>query len=142
MNSTFHESLSDIPMVVHHNRRPERAWTEIVSFLPNDREPTVQERINSARESLMDAAEKRHKRIRNKRYRPPMRVGEMILVKKPTKADVAKKQFTKFSYVFHGPYKIARSFGNNCYEVVSLNGREMIGRFNAKNLKRYVQKIV
>lgn len=135
INNTIHESTGQIPSVVHFNRYPERPWHNVISC-PIDARPGHEMKIAETAEHLKNQAERRLRRVRNRRFHRPLRVGEQVLVKRPAVSNPQARFYAKFAAIYAGPYEIIQSLGNNSYRVREMNG-EAEAIYNAANLKLY-----
>ena len=63
----------------------------------------------------------------------------MVLVKVPHQSCAQDKKISKFFEIWSGPFRVARRFGENAYELVN-ESNNSVGRFNIISLKRYVMK--
>ncbi|XP_068083527.1 uncharacterized protein [Anabrus simplex] len=65
----------------------------------------------------LKAQAERLRRLRNKRYHRPLRVVELVLVKRPAVSDPPNKFYHKFAELYIGPYRVIQNLDNNAYKV-------------------------
>ena len=136
INSTVHESTKQIPMLLHLGQKPRRPWEDVFEELPEeDIEPTQRE--EEARQTMYKSAEKRLKRVKNKRYSRPLEENQLVLVRTLGISNPKERVYSKFIPLYKGPYRISRCFSNNAYELETISDGRIIGRYNAASLKRY-----
>lgn len=139
INNTVHESTGEVPSVVHFNLHPERPWQKILKC-PEDVQMSRELFLRNTAERLKIQAAKREKRIKGKRFHRPLRLGELVLVRKPAISDPSGKVYAKFANLYKGPYKIIEVLGNNSYRIQDLQeGVTLL--HNAANLKVYYEQI-
>lgn len=63
--------------------------------------------------------------------------NELVLVKSKVLSSRKKKIYWRMSDAYHGPYKVARKFGNATFEVCHPKTDKTIGKYHVTMLKKY-----
>ena len=136
LNFATHTVTGYTPYELHYGKKPHDQIRAQIVFPPEEIEPDF---IKIELANLR--TKKLHERQRNaqKNYNnDPIRVDDLVLLRVPKQSNAFNKTISKFFHIYYGPYRIARSFNENAYELVDVdNPRNIVGRYNRADLRLY-----
>ena len=136
MNITTHSSTGFSPHELHFGVKPYDQIRELVPF-PSLTEYTHDAKIRLAKEKLLDNFERR-KRSQKNPSAIDFVIGDLVLLRVPKQSDKCNKVTEKFFHLFFGPYKIAKRYGQNVFELRHRDDSErIIGTYNRCSLRKY-----
>lgn len=137
-NITMHLSTGFSPCELHIGRKPTDRILDILRF-PESIQPSGDMKIMIARDRLTKSFERRA-RSQGPASGALFSERDWVLLRVPKLSDAMARVTMKFFYLFYGPYQVARSFGNNSYELADVNdAHRILGTYNQCHLKKYIK---
>lgn len=128
LNATTNCGTGFSPHELHFGEQPADQIKEIIRF-PDSTGISRDYKIILAKKNLEKNFENRAKLQKNP-SRMELSEGDLVLLHVPKQSDSLKKVTRKFFYLYFGPYRISRDFGNNSYELFDIKGNRTIGIYN------------
>ena len=108
---TPHSTTGYTPYELHYGKVPKNKIKTLIQFPPETSEPH-EIKIEIANERTRAAFERRKTR-QNCCRDPPLKVGDLVLLKIPKSSNALNKKVAKFFHIYYGPYTVARVFNDN-----------------------------
>ena len=136
LNLTTHCVTGFTPYELHYGQPAQSKIRSLIKFPEGQPElHHVKIELANKRTLLAHVKQKARQRFSNK---PPFKEGDLVLRKVSKQSNALEKRTAKFFHVYFGPYKIARVFNDNAYELVSSeDSQNVIGHYNRIDLKKY-----
>ena len=136
LNYALHSTAGYTSYELHFGKKPYDAICSKINFPPECSKPhEVITKIANPR--TREAYERRV--AKQKSYsKVSINIGDLVLLRVPHQYSALDRKISKFFHLYYGPYRIARAFNFNAFELVDMNDpSQIIEHYNRSDFRKY-----